>query len=78
MAYFDPDSYTIKNQLEDMLRYGNDVITTDDGVIMKNHAGQGYVEITVKANNSKGHNTYEYYYDSNGRFTHWKPHSTNS
>lgn len=26
MSYFDPDSYTSKNQIEDMLRYGNDVV----------------------------------------------------
>ena len=76
--YFNPDSYTIKNQLQDMLRYGNDVITCDDGVIMKNHEREGYVEIIVPANNSKGHNTYNYYYDSNGNFTHWTAHSSNS
>ena len=76
--YFDPDSYTLKNQLADMLRYGNDVMTTDDGLILKNHESEGYVEITVKAKNDKGHNSYDFYYDSNGRFTHWRAHPTNS
>lgn len=77
-SYFNPDDYTIQNQLSDMLRYGNDVTTTNDGIIMKNHEREMYVEIIVPANNSKGHNTYNYYYDSNGRFTHWVPHSSNS
>ena len=45
---------------------------------MKNHEREGYVEIIVPANNSKGHNTYNYYYDSNGNFTHWTAHSSNS
>lgn len=45
---------------------------------MKNHASQGHVEIQVKANNSKGHNSYNFYYDSNGRFTHWEAHSSSS
>lgn len=76
--FFDPNSYTIKNQLADMLRYGNDVTTTDDGIIMKNHEREMYVEIIVPANNSKGHNTYNFYYDSNGRFTYWEAHSSNS
>lgn len=67
--YFDPNNYTLENQLSDTLRYG-DVLTDDDGTIMKDH--DDYVEIIIPAKNDKGHITYDYYGDG-----HYEPHRNN-
>lgn len=32
--YWDPNNYTLENQLSDMLR-GKDVVTCDDGTVIK-------------------------------------------
>jgi len=80
MSRFDPNDYSLRNQLLDILRYG-DVTTTDDGWILKWHGDSsqqnGYVEVIAPANwNDKGHITYNFYY-KNGKFDRMEPHSTN-
>ncbi len=71
--YMDPKDYSLENQIQDMLRYG-DVTTTDDGLVMKDHPNKSCVEINIPADNKKGHISYDCFYDENGKYTSFKPH----
>lgn len=76
MGYFNPDSYSLQHQLADILRYG-DVTTTDDGLILKKHSkadGSYSIEVTVPCDNSKNHDSYEFYYDKDGKFIRYQKH----
>ena len=67
--YFNPSNYTLKDQIGDMLRYG-DVRTTDDGVILKREGNKTLM--MIPADNAKGHLSYNIYDD--GRI---EPHRNN-
>ena len=70
--YFDPRMYKIT--ILDMLKY--DAVQDADGIIYKDHGD--YVRMLVPMNNKKGHDTYDFYYDSNGKIIKIVGHRTNS
>ena len=69
---FNPRMY--KLTILDMLKY--DAIQDADGIIYKDLGD--YVQLLVPMNNKKGHDTYDFYYDSNGKITKIVGHRTNS
>ena len=73
MSYFKPSEYDIKNAILDVMRYGD--VTMGDNYVFKDHGD--YVEVCVDANNSKGHVSFDVYYDSNGRITNVCSHGSN-
>ncbi len=73
MGKMNLDSYSLENQLNDMLRYG-DVMTTDDNLVLKDHPQKKCVEMNIPAYNQKGHISYDCYYDESGKFTSFVPH----
>lgn len=72
MAYLDP--HKAKITILDMLKY--DAIQDESGIIYKDMGN--YVQMLVPMNNAKGHDTYEVYYDENGRIAKIIGHSNNS
>lgn len=73
MVYYDVRN--AKLTLLDMLRY--EAIKDDaDGVICKDMGR--YVQMLVPMNNSKGHDTYDFYFDDSGRLERIEGHSTNT
>ncbi len=73
MSYFKPSEYDIKSAIKDVIRYGD--VTVGDNYVFKDHGS--YIEANVDANNSKGHVSFDIYYDSNGKITKIVPHSSN-
>lgn len=70
MGYFKPSEYTIKNALNESARY--DGIYLGDNYVFKDHGD--YIEANVDAENSKGHISFNIYYDENGRITRVEKH----
>ena len=70
MGKFKPSSYDLKNALNEVSRY--DGIYVGDSYITKDHGD--YIEICIDANNSKGHISYDLYFDDNGKLTKWERH----
>ncbi len=71
MSYFKPSDYSIKNAVQEAARY-NGGIYVGSNYVMKDHGS--YVEVNVDANNSKGHVSFNVYYDSDGKITKVIPH----
>lgn len=72
MGYYDVRNAKIT--IMDMLKY--DAVQDEDGVIVKDMGS--YLQMLVPMNNSKGHDTYEFYYNSDGRLEKIVGHSSNS
>lgn len=72
MGYYDVRD--AKLSILDMLKY--DAIQDEDGIIYKDMGG--YVQLLVPMQNSKGHDTYEVYYNDNGQIREIIGHSGNS
>lgn len=72
MGYYDVRD--AKLTILDMLKY--DAIQDEDGIIYKDMGG--YVQLLVPMQNSKGHDTYEVYYNDNGQIREIRGHSSNS
>ena len=72
MGYLDPRS--LKLSILDMLKY--DAVQDVDGVIIKDMGS--YVQMLVPMKNGKGHDTYEVYYNNDGRIEKVVGHSSNS
>lgn len=70
--YFNPKE--IKLSILDILKY--DAVQDLDGVICKDMGS--YVQLLVPMNNSKGHDTYEVYYDEGGKIEKVVGHSSNT
>ena len=61
--------------LEEAAAYGADIVWSNDSV-MRGH--DGYVQLVVPSSAGKGHDTYDLYYDENGRLTKAYGHSGNA
>lgn len=61
--YWDPSTYTLENQLSDMLG-GRDVITCDDGSVIK--GTESHVDIFGPSSSDCGHGHGGFDYDSDG------------
>ncbi|MDQ0359973.1 hypothetical protein [Breznakia pachnodae] len=72
MGYYDVRN--AKLSILDMLKY--DAIQDEDKIIYKDMGR--YVQMLVPMNNSKLHDTYEVYFDSNGRISKIIGHDTNT
>lgn len=72
MAYYDVRNAKIT--ILDMLKY--DAIQDEDGVIIKD-MGE-YVQMLVPMKNDKAHDTYEFYYDEDGKLEKIVGHSSNT
>ncbi len=72
MGYFDVKN--AKLTILDMLKY--DAIQDPSGVIYKDMGR--YVQMLVPMKNAKGHDTYEFWYDSSGKLEKIVGHNTNS
>ena len=67
--HWNPESYTLEDQLWDMLG-GRDVVTGDDGTVMKGNAN--HVDIYWGSDSDRGHGHAGFDYDDNGKFIGWK------
>lgn len=72
MGYYDVRN--AKLTILDMLKY--DAIQDECGIIYKDMGK--YVQMLVPMKNEKGHDTYEVYFDDNGRIEEVRGHSGNS
>ncbi len=72
MSKFKPSDYTIKNAVREAARYGGGIYV-GDSYVMKDHGD--YIQVNVDADNSKGHISFDVYYDENGRITRVEQHS---
>lgn len=72
MSYYDVRE--AKLSILDMLKY--DAIQDESGIIYKDMGR--YVQLLVPMKNDKGHDTYEVYYDENGRIKQIIGHNGNS
>lgn len=70
MSYFKPSSYQISNALNEVARYEG--IYVGDNYVTKDHGD--YIEINIDADNSKGHVSYDLYFDDKGNLIRWEPH----
>lgn len=61
--YWNPDTYTLENQLLDMMG-GRDVVTGDDGTVMK--GDDHHVDLYWKSDSEKGHGHAGFDYDDDG------------
>ncbi|MBE5821220.1 MAG: hypothetical protein E7311_01355 [Clostridiales bacterium] len=71
-------NYDVRNAeltILDMIKY-DAIKDENDGVIIKDMGG--YVQMLVPMDNSKLHDTYDVYFDSNGRMERVEGHCTNS
>lgn len=64
--YWDPNNYTIENQLADKIN-GKDVITCDDGSVLKGN--ESHVDIFFPSSSDSGHGHGGADYDNNGNMT---------
>ncbi len=71
MSYFKPSSYSIENALREAARY--DGIYVGDNYVTKDHGD--YIEVNIDADNSKGHVSYNIYYDASGNITRVTKHN---
>ncbi len=70
MSYYKPSNYSIENAIKDAMRY--DSVFVGDNYVMKDHGT--HVQVNVDANNSKGHISFDVFYDSDGRITRVEKH----
>lgn len=68
---FKPSEYSIENAIKEAARY-NGGIYVGDNYVTKDHGG--YIEVNIDADNSKGHISFDIYYDENGKITKVVPH----
>lgn len=71
MRFFKPSTYTIENALKEASRY--DGIYVGDNYITKDHGD--YIEVCIDANNSKGHVSYDLYFNDEGKLIRWEKHN---
>lgn len=71
MGYFKPSEYTIKNALKEAARY--DGIYVGDNYVTKDHGD--YIEVCIDSENSKGHVSYDLYFNDEGILIRWKKHN---
>lgn len=71
MGYLKPSKYTIENAIMEAARY--DGIYVGDNYVIKDHGA--YIEVCIDADNSKGHVSYDLYFDDNGKLDHWGMHN---
>lgn len=64
--YWDPNTYTLENQILDMMG-GRDVVTDDDGTVMKGTSD--HVDVYWPSNSDKGHGHGGVDYDDEGNIT---------
>ena len=79
---WDPKDYTVDDALNDMLVNNgkcDEVLFTEDGVMKAYTNDDDSYKITeyISADNAKGHNSYDFYFDSNGNMTGAGPHKNN-
>ena len=71
MSYFKPSSYSIENAIKEAVRY-YDGIYVGDYITMKDHGN--YIQVNVDADNSKGHISFDVFYDDSGSITRVEKH----
>ena len=64
--YWNPNDYTLENQLSDILS-GKDVITNDDGTVIK--GDDRHVDVFWPSSSDRGHGHAGFDYDSDGNLT---------
>lgn len=64
--YWDPNSYSLENQILDTMG-GKDVVTSDDGCVMKGN--DHHVDIFWPSSSDRGHGHAGADYDSDGNLT---------
>ena len=64
MPYLDPRDYF--PTLQEWVRYGGDIKWSSYD-ILKNHGD--YIQVMFTSSSHKGHDTYDFYLDSNGKLT---------
>lgn len=71
---FKPSNYTIENALKEILQghFSAGDIVVGDNHVMKDHGD--YIQINVDANTSKGHVSYDLFFDENDRLIRWEKH----
>ena len=69
--YFKLSSYTIENALREATCY--DGICVGDNYVTKDHGY--YIEVCIDADNSKGHVSYDLYFDDDGKLICWENHN---
>ena len=70
MSKWKPSSYSIKQAIDEATRYEG--IFVGDNYVTKDHGD--YIEVNIDANNTKGHVSYDLYFDDNGRLVRWEKH----
>ncbi len=71
MSRFTISDYTVKGAIQDILRYGDVLVSSD--WILKDHGA--YVEAVVNAETrEKGHVTFDLYFDEDGKLVRWEQH----
>ncbi len=63
MSFWNPNSYSLENQLLDIIN-GRDVITNDDGSVLK--GTDSHVDVYWPSNSDRGHGHAGYDYDDDG------------
>ena len=66
--YWDPNDYTLEDQLRDMIN-GRDVVTSDDGTVMKGN--DHHVDIFWGSDSERGHGHAGFDYDDDGNLIGW-------
>lgn len=64
--HWNPEDYTLVNQLSDIIN-GKDVVTSDDGTVMK--GTENHVSVFWTSSSSKGHGHAGFDYDDDGNLT---------
>lgn len=72
MGYFKPSKYTIENAIMEATRYDGGIYVGDN-YVTKDHGD--YIEVCIDADNSKGHVSYDLYFDDNGKLIRWEKHN---
>lgn len=70
MSYYKPSSYSIESAIKEAARY--DGIYVGNNYVMKDHGS--YIQVNVDADNSKGHISFDVFYDDDGRITRVEKH----
>ena len=66
MKYWDPNTYTLEDQLRDMIG-GREVVTCDDGTVLK--GTNSHVDIFVPNDSARGHIHAGVDFDDKGRIS---------
>ena len=70
MSYYKPSTYTIESAIKEATRY--DGIYVGSNYVMKDHGN--YIQVNVDADNSKGHISFDVFYDNDGNITRIEKH----